>query len=96
MRLQPFAFAHAICAYGAAWRWMMFIDPDEFLFPVVGDSLVEVLRGYEDLPGIAVPWRTFGFSGHTAPPAGLVLENYVMRSRPTRSKTGRSSAFSPN
>jgi hypothetical protein len=39
-----------------------------------------VLRGYEDLPGISVPWRTFGFSGHATPPAGLVLENYVMRS----------------
>jgi hypothetical protein len=81
MRYQTLAFAHAICSYGADWRWMMFIDVDEFLFPVAGTSLVEALRGYEDIPAIAVPWRTFGFSGHTAPPAGLVLENYVMRSR---------------
>jgi hypothetical protein len=76
---QIYAYAHALCTYGPQWRWMTFLDADEFLYPVAADSLTEALRDYDDVPAIAVPWRMFGFSGHETRPAGTVIENYVMR-----------------
>jgi hypothetical protein len=77
---QHQAYAHALCRFGPGWRWMAMIDADEFLFPVEADSLPTVLRSFEDLSAIVVPWHTFGFSGHKTPPDGLVIENYTQRS----------------
>jgi hypothetical protein len=76
---QRQAYAHALCNFGARWRWMAFIDADEFLFPVAEGTLREVLRRYEDVAALAVPWHMFGFSGHHTPSPGLVIENYTFR-----------------
>jgi Glycosyltransferase family 92 len=76
---QRQAYAHAICNFGPQFRWMAFIDLDEFLFPVTAPNLVEVLSRYEDCPCLCVPWFHFGFAGHETPPAGLVIENYTQR-----------------
>lgn len=85
---QILAYAHAVLNFGHDWRWMAFLDLDEFLFPVKGDSLPAVMRQYEDLPAVAGFWMMFGFSGHETPPPGLVIENYVLRAPfPTRAGT---------
>lgn len=76
---QYVAFAHALLNFGHDWRWIAFIDLDEFLFPVEGNSLPALLRDYEELPAIAVFWTMFGFSGNEKRPEGLVIENYTMR-----------------
>jgi glycosyltransferase involved in cell wall biosynthesis len=84
---QTLAYAHAIANFGADWRWMAFLDLDEFLFPTEGESLLETLHSYEDLPAIAVFWTNFGFCGNESPPDGLVIENYTMRAPfPTHAK----------
>jgi Glycosyltransferase family 92 len=77
---QLYAYAHALCNFGPQFRWMAFIDLDEFLFPVSATNLVEVLSRYEDCPCLCVPWFMFGFSEHESRPAGLVIENYTQRS----------------
>jgi Glycosyltransferase family 92 len=76
---QRQAYAHALCNFGPNFRWMAFIDLDEFLFPVVQPNLVETLSRYEDCSSLCVPWFMFGFSGHETPPSGLVIENYTRR-----------------
>jgi hypothetical protein len=73
------SYAHALCNFGPQFRWMAFIDLDEFMFPVTAPNLVEVLSGYEDCPSLCVPRFSFGFAGHEVPPAGLVIENYTAR-----------------
>ena len=78
-RIQYQAYAHALCNFGPYWRWMAFIDVDEFLFPLQSDSLRTVLAAYDDLPAIVVQWHMFGPSGHKRRPAGLVIENYTKR-----------------
>jgi hypothetical protein len=78
-RIQYQAYAHALCNFGPYWRWMTFIDVDEFLFPLQSDSLQTVLVAYEDLPAVGVQWHMFGSSGHKQRPAGLVIENYTKR-----------------
>jgi hypothetical protein len=61
-------------------RWIAFIDCDEFLFSPLGRPVPELLGEYEDFPAVGANWCTFGDSGHVTMPAGLVIENYVMRS----------------
>lgn len=43
-------------------KWVAFIDTDEFLFPTKENSLLSVLKKYEDCAGIAVNWQMFGTS----------------------------------
>jgi hypothetical protein len=76
-KTQRVAYAHALTTFGSESRWMVFIDADEFVFPTRYDTLPEALSKYEDLPGLVVPWRMFGHSGHRTRPAGLVIENYT-------------------
>jgi Glycosyltransferase family 92 len=63
-------------------RWIAFIDVDEFLFSPTGTPVSEVLRDYEQWPGVGVHWAMFGTSGHRKRPAGLVIENYLYRMDP--------------
>jgi hypothetical protein len=83
---QHHAFAHAICAFGAEWQWMAFIDADEFLFPKRGDDLAEALRNHQRHSAISVRWTLFGTCGHKTPPSGGVLTNYTRRAIETRGK----------
>jgi len=78
---QQTAYAHALSAYGSNWRWMAFIDLDEYLFPVAEESLVSTLKRYEDVSAIAIPWHMFGFCGHETRPFGLVIENFTRRAQ---------------
>ncbi len=78
---QLLAYAHAVHQYGTLWRWMTFIDIDEFLFtPPLPDGtivpLMDVLADYDDLPVMTVHMTMFGSNGHARRPSGLVIENY--------------------
>ena len=77
---QLSAYADAVNRFGGRWRWMAFIDVDEFLYPAEGDTLTATLeRGYGDLPGLEVPWRNFGFGGHDRTPPPPVIAAYTRR-----------------
>ena len=52
---------------------------DEFLFSPTGRPVPEILRDYEEHPGVGVNCVEFGTSGHQTPPPGLVIENYTRR-----------------
>jgi hypothetical protein len=77
---QVIASAHAILNFGSAYRWMAFIDVDEFLLPKIGSTVEESLRGVGGFPNISLPWHMFGTSGHNVRPQGGVLRNFTMRS----------------
>lgn len=76
---QTLAYAHALANSGCDYRWMAFLDIDEFLFPVAYGTLLEALRPFRDLSGVSVPWYLFGTSGHATPPLGLIIEQYQSR-----------------
>lgn len=78
---QLLAYAHAVGNFGGAFRWMGFIDVDEFLVPVGADSLDAALANLGDVPNLSLPWHMFGFAGHDTPPTGGVVANYLMRAR---------------
>jgi hypothetical protein len=76
---QKPAYAHALSVHGQSWRWMAFLDADEFLFPVNRDDLRITLEDYATLPGLGIFWLMFGTSGHQHRPEGLVIRNYTRR-----------------
>lgn len=75
------AFGHAARTYRSRFRWIMKIDVDEFLFPLVGDTIPPLLERYNRrrVKGIRVPRFNFGDCGHRTRPAGLVGESYTRR-----------------
>jgi hypothetical protein len=73
------AYEHFLKRRRDASRWVAFIDLDEFLFSPTVRPVAEVLRDFEDVPGVGVNWCSFGTSGHRTPPDGLVIESYVRR-----------------
>jgi hypothetical protein len=75
---QNEAIDHCVAAH-ADVRWIAFIDADEFLFSPRGRLLPDVLRDYEDFPGVGVNRAQFATSGHVSKPSGLVIENYTYR-----------------
>lgn len=76
---QVLAYAHAICNFGAQFRWMSFIDVDEFLVPMAENTLLSALARLEPFRNISLPWHMFGTSGQQQPPGDGVLRHYVQR-----------------
>jgi hypothetical protein len=76
---QFLAFEHCLGKRRGEARWIAFIDIDEFLFSPTGKPLPEILKGFEQYPGVVVNLANFGTSGHKTEPDGLVIQNYVRR-----------------
>ncbi|WP_424933227.1 glycosyltransferase family 92 protein [Amaricoccus macauensis] len=76
---QVLAYAHAARNFGSHFRWMAFIDVDEFLIPKREASLPAALAHLEDCRSISLPWHMFGRSGHMTAPEGGILRNYRTR-----------------
>ncbi len=76
---QVLAYAHAVRNFGGAYRWMTFIDVDEFLVPVQAPDLPGALAHLETCRSVSLPWHMFGRSGHMKPPEGGVVANYIRR-----------------
>ena len=75
---QVLAYAHATRNFGGDFRWMSYLDADEFLVPK-GAGLDQALQGLAHCRNISLPWHMFGRSGHVSAPEGGVLRNYTRR-----------------
>ena len=76
---QVIVFAHAILNFGCHYRWMAFIDVDEFLLPKEARTVEQALEAVGDFPNVSLPWHMFATSGHETPPAGPLTLNYTLR-----------------
>jgi len=56
--------------------WVAAIDIDEFIVPVVNDTLSEFLKDFEQYPGVQINWVTYGSSGKKSKEDGLVIERF--------------------
>lgn len=84
---QALAYAHAASNFGGDFRWMSFIDADEFLIPKRATDLDGALAHLGEVRNVSLPWHMFGHSGHRAPPEGGQLRNFVMRAANPMSDT---------
>ncbi len=76
---QVLSYAHALMNFGPRFRWMAFIDVDEFLVPVTANSIPQAMEGLEGAAHVSLPWQMFGRGGHDTPPEGGVVTNYLQR-----------------
>lgn len=76
---QMRAFHHAIDSYRNSSEWCAFIDADEFLYPLGGESIKDVLQSVSSAPALAVHWLNFGSNGHDEKPQGLCIESFTRR-----------------
>ncbi|BCJ91164.1 hypothetical protein IZ6_18990 [Terrihabitans soli] len=90
---QAIAFSHAILNFGRHYRWMAFIDADEFLLPKSGKTVEEALLRVNGFPNVSLPWHMFGTSNHDRRPPGPILENYTMRGADPLSRKKNASNF---
>jgi hypothetical protein len=90
---QVLAYAHAASNFGGTFRWMAFIDADEFLVPKQADSIPEALAHLKDCRNLSLPWHMFGRSGHVEPPEGGVVRNYLRRAADPMSEVRGIRAF---
>lgn len=78
---QLSAYNHFREHHAPRFTWAAFIDIDEFIMPLVGSSIRDILMrpAYRHFAQILLQWVVFGPSGHERRPPGLVIENYVRR-----------------
>ena len=60
--------------YKNVFDWVLFNDIDEFL--ILKQPLHDLLKEYDDKPGLLLHWRWYGASGHIKKPEGKVMDNY--------------------
>ena len=78
---QVLAYAHATRNFGGHYRWISFIDTDEFLVPKQAADLNLALSHLEGESNISLPWHMFGRNGHQTSPEGGMVRNYLRRAR---------------
>ena len=76
---QVLAYAHAVRNFGGRYRWISFIDTDEFLVPRRAKSLDEALSHLAGARNISLPWHMFGRNGHQTPPDAGIVRSYLRR-----------------
>jgi hypothetical protein len=60
--------------------WLAILDIDEFLVPVVGRSVAEILRRFELFDAVRVNWLVYRSNSHSTKQDGLVLERFPFHS----------------
>lgn len=74
-RLQCQCYTEGLKETKGVSKWVAFIDIDEYLFPVRENSLLSVLRDYEEFGGVSVNWHLFGTSNiKKLSPHSLLIE----------------------
>jgi Domain of unknown function. len=80
------AYNDALKNYSKLFKYLAFIDCDEFLFPVNDNETVlsvieKTMKMDRNAGGICVNWVMFGSSGHKTKPNGLLIDNFLWRSK---------------
>lgn len=84
IKAQEDAFLDGVKKSCGVAKWAAFLDIDEFIVPVVKDSIVDVLNEYEDVPALVVNWIMFGTSDvEKIPENQLMTEVLVKRAKLT-------------
>jgi len=76
---QLSAYAEGLRRLRERAKWIAFIDLDEFLNPLEGQSVRSILADYEGAAGLVVPWRLFGSSGEEVYRDDLVIRRFTRR-----------------
>lgn len=81
---QNQAYTHALNQFLGKYKWVAFIDVDEFIVLRQHENLEDFLLSLDkDTHAVSLCWRMFGHCGFYKDPKGLVTANLVRRKRET-------------
>jgi hypothetical protein len=75
--------------FGKFTKWMLFIDSDEFMFPLKVNNLVELLHRYEKFSSLSACQRMFGHANQVIRPEGLSIEKFIWATHPANDSGDR-------
>lgn len=80
--IQIMAYMHALELAKQRYKWLIFVDTDEYLFPVQVDTLSEFLSDYEEAGSVCVNWQMYGTSGvRRIAPGHLLIEDLIYKAQ---------------
>lgn len=75
---QMSAYKHCYDLCKKNTNWLVFIDIDEFICPLIEDNIKSWLQSYSKYPGVAVYWKQFGSNGKLKHDSNqYVIEQYT-------------------
>jgi hypothetical protein len=77
--VSPAAEEDCILRSIGRFKWVGFIDVDEFVVIKDGRGIGEWLSAYTQHPAVALHWQMYGSCGHKVRPPGPVITEYVRR-----------------
>ena len=88
-RIQRGAYEYAVGLSEGIAQWLAIIDLDEFIVPQKHNSLVTLLKDYEDFGGVCINWQMFGTSHIKKISSNkLLIESLVMKGNKNFSENG--------
>ncbi len=81
-RRQLAAYDHCMEHHRLDTRWLAFIDLDEFIVPMNGETVREFLSHHEDASAVEINWLIFGSSGAQKKLPGTMMERFRRHSLP--------------
>jgi hypothetical protein len=78
---QTKAYLHALKHFLPEYKWVAFIDVDEFIILEKDSNIKRFLTHFENASAIYLKWRVFGHNGHYEDPNGLVTASLTRRTR---------------
>jgi len=80
-KAQRRAYADCLDRTRGLYRWLGFIDIDEFLFSPTNELLPTVMRRFEEYPGVVAYWQVYGSGGNLKHAGSPVTERFVYRAK---------------
>jgi len=68
---------HCIDEQKGKSKWIHFHAPDERLFSPSGESILDILKEFEDFGGLSVGWELMNYNYHITRQDGLIIENFT-------------------
>lgn len=72
-RTQVPSYEDACLRSSKETTWLALIDLDEFMVPISAKSMKELLKNYDEAPGITLYWHIYGTSGISSLPKNTLL-----------------------
>ena len=76
---QTKAYLHALPALRGRFRWVAFLDVDEFILLRRHDTISVFLADFEPFHAVTLCWHVFGHNGFFDDPPGLITSNLTRR-----------------
>ncbi len=77
--LQIKTYMHALALARSRYRWVTFLDIDEFIVLRRHESLAAFLASFEEFGSVRLNWHVFGHNGYYDDPSGLVTSSLTRR-----------------